>query len=138
MQLEAMGAAAGFVFRQFAEAQAQRHERDLALITQRRADAMAADDSADRAARRSGGTWVRRFLVVAITAALIFALWWAAGSDVPIVIEEVRQKRGWLGLGPVREVIRYVEITGLPVLVEYRDTFRVLIGFYFGQGIKGR
>lgn len=131
--------ALGYLFRYLAESRRQSHQERLALLDQQRQDRQQAMDSADRAANRGadfGGTWTRRFIVFSIACALIYFLYFLAFSDTPIVVEVIKEKRGLLGLGPLRQVTEFVTAQGFVILHELRLAFLAIIGFYFGQGVK--
>lgn len=88
----------------------------------------AADTSADAAAKRVGGIWVRRFLTVSTVFAIIVAPFVFAFTDVGITIQ--RESAGFLGLF---KTIRWDTVQGFVILPEVRQTALAIVGFYFGS-----
>lgn len=88
----------------------------------------AADTSADAAAKRVGGIWVRRFLTVSTVFAIIVAPFVFAFTDVGITIQ--RESAGFLGLF---KSVRWDTVQGFVILPEVRQTALAIVGFYFGS-----
>jgi hypothetical protein len=72
------GGVSGFVMKLIAT----QMQSQTMLFEQMIAEQTAADDSADRAAEREGGVWVRRFLVVSTVFAIVIAPFVFAFTDV--------------------------------------------------------
>jgi len=126
MELIAMlgGGLSGFVMKLVAtQVQAQTALLERALQRQG-----AADTSADAAAKRVGGVWVRRFLTVSTVFAIIVAPFVFAFTDVGITIQ--RESAGFLGLF---KTVRWDTVQGFVILPEVRQTALAIVGFYFGS-----
>ena len=118
------GGISGFVMKLIGaqmESQARQFERMLA--TQQGADA-----SADAAAKRNGGVWVRRFLVVSTVFAIVIAPFVFAWTDVGVSI--ARETNGFLGLF---KGVKWDTVQGFVILPEIRQTALAIVGFYFGS-----
>ena len=92
----------------------------------------AADDSADRATKRTGegGAWIRRFIAICILFSVVFAPFVMAFFDIPVTIEA--NKSGifkFLGIG----VDKWKHLEGFVLLPEVRQGMLALLGFYFGS-----
>lgn len=126
MELIAMlgGGLSGFVMKLVAT-QVQAQTALLERTLQRQG---AADTSADAAAKRVGGIWVRRFLTVSTVFAIIVAPFVFAFTDVGITIQ--RESAGFLGLF---KTIRWDTVQGFVILPEVRQTALAIVGFYFGS-----
>lgn len=119
------GGVSGFVMKLIAsqaQNQAQLFERMIVKQT-------AADKSADRAAKRDGGVWVRRFLVAItffgiVVAPFIFAFFPEVG------ITTSRETNGIFGLF---KTIKWDTVQGFVILPEIRQTALAIVGFYFGS-----
>ena len=90
------------------------------------------DDSADRAAQRSGesGAWVRKLIAMCILFSVVFAPFIMAFFDIPVTIEA--QKIGifkFLGIG----ADKWKNLEGFVLLPEVRLGMLALLGFYFGS-----
>lgn len=90
------------------------------------------DDSADRAAKRTGegGAWIRRFIAICILFSVVFAPFVMAFFDIPVTIEA--QKMGvfkFLGIG----ADKWKNLEGFVLLPEVRQGMLALLGFYFGS-----
>jgi hypothetical protein len=125
------GGAAGFVFRMIGamtEYQNAHVERALKVQT-------AVDDSADRAAVRDPGSWVRRFIVIAIFSALLIIPMVMAFAGMGITVEGnpavIWNPLTWANDG-------LVEIKSWILLEEYRVALLAIIGFYFGGAAAPR
>lgn len=126
------GGVTGFVMRLIAsqaEAQGKTLERALALQS-------AADDSADRAAARNGGVWVRRLIAVSILFAVIFAPFIMSLINVPLAIEQEAS-------GGILSLIfgsqnGYINVEGFVLLPEVRQGMLALLSFYFGSSMVKR
>ena len=118
------GGLSGFVMKLVAtQVQAQTALLERALQRQG-----AADTSADAAAKRVGGVWVRRFLTVSTVFAIIVAPFVFAFTDVGITIQ--RESAGFLGLF---KTVRWDTVQGFVILPEVRQTALAIVGFYFGS-----
>ena len=119
------GGVAGFLMR-FIAAQS---EAQAAAFKQVIAAQSAADDSADKAAARTGGVWIRRSIVAAILFAVVIAPFILALVDVPVVVE------GEAAWWDVLEVFGggWVEVKGFILLPEVRQGMLAILGFYFGS-----
>ena len=87
----------------------------------------AADESADRAAQRSG-VWVRRGLVVITFFAIVVAPFVFAFTDVGVTMS--RETNGFLGLF---KGVKWDTVQGFVILPEVRQTALAIVGFYFGS-----
>ena len=90
------------------------------------------DDSADRAAKRTGdgGAWIRRFIAICILFSVVFAPFVMAFFDIPVTVEA--QKMGifkFLGIG----ADKWKHLEGFVLLPEVRQGMLALLGFYFGS-----
>lgn len=124
------GGITGFVMRLIAsQAEAQGRALDAALTKQG-----AIDDSADRAAARTGGVWVRRVIAVAILFAVIVAPFIFAFSNIPVALEG---ERGGV-FGFLFGNGNYKQIEGFVLLPEVRQGMLALLSFYFGSSVIKR
>lgn len=110
-----------------AEAQARALENALSLQG-------AADDSADRAAARSAGVWVRRLIATCILFAVIVAPFVMAMVNIPIAIES--EKGGLLSF--IFGNGGYKQVEGFVLLPEVRQGMLALLSFYFGSSMVKR
>ena len=90
------------------------------------------DDSADRAAQRSGesGAWVRKLIAMCILFSVVFAPFVMAFFDIPVTVESA--KNGilkFLGIGSDK----WQSLEGFVLLPEVRQGMLALLGFYFGS-----
>ena len=124
------GGVTGFVMRLVAsQAEAQARALENALSLQG-----AADDSADRAAARSAGVWVRRLIATCILFAVIVAPFVMAMVDIPIAIES--EKGGLLSF--IFGNGGYKQVEGFVLLPEVRQGMLALLSFYFGSSMVKR
>ena len=91
-----------------------------------------ADDSADKAAQRSGdgGAWIRRLIAMCILFSVVFAPFIMAFFDIPVTVEG--GKSGifkFLGIGSDK----WKNLEGFVLLPEVRQGMLALLGFYFGS-----
>ena len=124
------GGVTGFVMRLIAsQAEAQGRALESALTLQG-----AADDSADRAAARNGGVWVRRLIAVSILFAVIVAPFIMSIIDVPVALENQRTGilKFLLGNGG------FEQVEGFVLLPEVRQGMLALLSFYFGSSVIKR
>ena len=124
------GGVTGFVMRLIAsqaEAQGKALERALSLQG-------AADDSADRAAARNGGVWVRRGIAFCILFAVIIAPFVLAIINIPVSVEI--DKGGLFSLLTGKGGFK--EIEGFVLLPEVRQGMLALLSFYFGSSMVKR
>ena len=90
------------------------------------------DDSADKAAKRTGegGAWIRRFIAICILFSVVFAPIIMAFFDIPVTVEA--NKLGifkFLGIGSDK----WKHLEGFVLLPEVRQGMLALLGFYFGS-----
>ena len=90
------------------------------------------DDSADRAAKRTGdgGAWIRRFIAICILFSVVFAPFVMAFFNIPVTVEA--NKLGifkFLGIG----ADKWKNLEGFVLLPEVRQGMLALLGFYFGS-----
>ena len=124
------GGVTGFVMRLIAsQAEAQGRALESALTLQG-----AADDSADRAAARNGGVWVRRLIAVSILFAVIVAPFIMSIINVPVALENQRTGilKFLLGNGG------FEQVEGFVLLPEVRQGMLALLSFYFGSSVIKR
>jgi hypothetical protein len=138
-ELATMGisAIAGFVFRYMAERAKERKEILSEAIEALKVSDASRDAAAERGNRAdgaTGGTQIRRFLVVSVIFAIIFAPFVLSFISIPTVVELTHQTGGFLGLGK-KTVTEFVEINGFLIAPEVRSCVPAIIGFYFGQAI---
>lgn len=84
-----------------------------------------ADTSADKAAQRSGGVWVRRIIVVSCLFAVVVVPLIMAFQEQGVTVSETKNFlffswQEWKTLG------------GFVILPEIRQTLLAIVGFYFG------
>ena len=128
MQLELLsmlgGGLMGFVFRFMAmQAEAQQSALDAVLKKQK-----AADDSADRAAKRAGSHVGRRVLVFSVLWVLTVAPFLGAIVGIPTFVESEAAPWDLLGIFTGG----WQEIRGIVVLPELRAALLAAVGFYLG------
>jgi len=126
------GGVTGFVMRLIA-AQAESQARLLeAQITKQKV----VDDSADRAANRSAGVWVRRFIAVCILFAVIIAPFILSIIDIPLALE--KQSGGGVLSFIFGNSTTYENVRGFVLLPEVRQGMLALLSFYFGSSMVKR
>ena len=118
------GGVSGFVMKLIA-AQVENQARALAAVERRQ---NLVDDSADRAAARVGGAWIRRFIVVSTMFAVIAAPFIVAFTNVDVSIQQETSKLFGLFKG-----VRWDQVSGYVILPEVRQTALAIVGFYFGS-----
>ncbi len=127
------GSLSGFVMKLIAsQAQAQRDQLESMLKKQN-----AADESADRAAKRDGvaGQVVRRTIALCTLFAVIFAPFILAFFNEPVTIQ-ADPKGGLFGFlfgNMFDKGNGWIELQGYVLLPEVRQTMLALVGFYFGS-----
>ena len=92
----------------------------------------AADDSADRAAKRGGdgGAWIRRIIAICILFSVIFAPFVMAFFDIPVTVEKSQKSiLSFLGFG----INGWKNLEGFVLLPEVRQGMLAILGFYFGS-----
>jgi hypothetical protein len=115
------GGAAGFIFKMMGVL----IENQGALAGMALKNQEAADKSADAAAKRSAGVWVRRLIVVAVVGAIVVAPIYFAMKDVGVTVE-AKKFLGVFGSG-------WKTLQGYVVLPENRQAWLAILGFYFGS-----
>ncbi len=123
------GGVSGFVFN-FMAAQAESQAQALDAVIKLQG---AADDSADRAARR-GGNFGRRVLLFAILWLVVLAPLVGALLDIPVWIESDRASWDFLGLFTGG----WTELNGIILIEEVRAGFTACVGFWLGGAAVGR
>jgi hypothetical protein len=118
------GGVSGFVMKLIA-AQSQHQAQLFERMIQKQ---IAADDSADRAAKRDGGVYVRRFLVGITFFAIIVAPFIIAFTDIGVSMS--RETNGFLGMFTS---VKWDTVQGFVILPEVRQTALAIVGFYFGS-----
>ncbi len=135
MELELLsligGGVAGFVMRYMgAMSEMQNAALERALKTQ-----TAMDESADKAAKRDPGSWVRRFIVIAVFVGVIVLPFILAITGHGIVVEGDPQV-WWNPLTWAND--GFVEIKSFLMMEEIRTSLLAIIGFYFGGAAAPR
>ena len=102
----------------------------------------AADDSADRAAKRTGqaGAIVRRVIAICTLFAVIFAPFILAFFNEPVTIE-ANKPSGLISFifgDMFSKGNGWIELQGYVLLPEVRQTMLALVGFYFGSSQASR
>ena len=118
------GGVAGFLMR-FIAAQSEAQAAAFQQVIQAQT---AADDSADRAAARSGGVWIRRAVVAAILFAVVIAPFVLSFFHIPVVVETEGPWWDVLGL-----LGGWESVQGFILLPEVRHSLLAIVGFYFGS-----
>lgn len=126
------GGVTGFVMR-LISAQAESQSRILEAMLQKQ---KASDDSADRAASRTAGVWVRRTIAVLILFAVIVAPFIFALIDVPLALES--QRSGGIFSPIFGSKVTYENVQGFVLLPEVRQGMLALLSFYFGSSMVKR
>ena len=126
------GGVTGFVMR-LISAQAESQSRILESMLQKQ---KASDDSADRAASRTSGVWVRRIIAILILFAVIVAPFILALIDVPLALES--QREGGLFSSIFGSKVTYENVQGFVLLPEVRQGMLALLSFYFGSSMVKR
>jgi len=93
-----------------------------------------ADASADAAAKRGGGVWVRRIIACSILFAVIVAPFILALIDIPVAVE--KETGGFFSF--LINKVQYEQVTGFILLPEVRQGMLALLGFYFGSSMVKR
>ena len=118
------GSTMGYVFKFMATMQQQQAATVENLIKKQNA----ADESADKAAKRSNdGVWVRRGIVGVILFAVVIVPFIMAFQEAGLTIGT---ERNILGLFTTET---YKELSGMVILPEVRVALLSIIGFYFGS-----
>jgi hypothetical protein len=86
----------------------------------------AADDSADRAAQRVAGQWVRRGIVATVLFAIVVAPFIVAFTDIGVTIPV---EKGWW----IFTTMVYETQEGLLIHDSVIQSLYAIIGFYFGS-----
>ena len=118
------GGVSGFVMKLIA-AQAQSQARQFDNMLKKQG---VADDSADSAAARDTGVWVRRFLVGVTFFAIVIAPFVLAFTNVDVSIQ--KETNGFFGL---LKGVKWDQVSGYVILPEVRQTALAIVGFYFGS-----
>lgn len=118
------GSTMGYVFKFIATMQQQQAATVESLIKKQNT----ADESADKAAKRSNdGVWVRRGIVGVILFAVVIVPFIMAFQEAGLTIGI---ERNILGLFTTET---YKELSGMVILPEVRVALLSIIGFYFGS-----
>jgi hypothetical protein len=118
------GSTMGYVFKFMATMQQQQAETVKHLIKKQNA----ADESADKAAKRSNdGVWVRRGIVGVILFAVVIVPFIMAFQDTGLTIGIEKDFLGFF------KTETYKELSGMVILPEVRVALLSIIGFYFGS-----
>lgn len=126
------GGITGFVMRLVAsQAEAQGRALDAMLSKQEAVDA-----SADKAAARGAGVWVRRLIAVSILFAVIIAPFIVSLINVPLAIE--KESTGGLLSILFGKSNGYINVEGFVLLPEVRQGMLALLSFYFGSAMVRR
>lgn len=100
---------------------------------------VAADDSADKAAKRDGvaGKFIRRGIYFACIFTICIAPFIFAWTNIPVVVEERSVWGGWLfGLIPEWNSTAFNEVRGFYIPDSIQRAFiSYLIPFYLGRGV---
>ena len=126
------GGVTGFVMR-LISAQAESQSRILESMLQKQ---KVSDDSADRAASRTAGVWVRRMIAILILFAVIVAPFIFAFIDVPLALES--QHSGGIFKSIFGSKVTYENVQGFVLLPEVRQGMLALLSFYFGSSMVKR
>lgn len=118
------GGISGFVMKLIA-AQMQSQARQFDSMLKRQG---VADDSADRAAERSSGVIVRRFLVFVVFFAIIIAPFILSFIGIDVSVQKETS-----GLFGMFKRVRWEQVQGYVILPEVRQTALAIVGFYFGS-----
>ena len=134
------GSVTGFIFKSMAEKRKNEQEKFMRVLQAQKAS----DDSANQAAERvsdAGGKLVRRCIVICILFATIIAPFIIAFNDgITTVVEHTETVYGWwdlLKMFPEEKTI-FTEVDGFLFTPENRNILVTIVGFYFGQAVKGR
>ena len=134
------GSVTGFIFKSMAEKRKNEQEKFMRVLQAQEAS----DDSANQAAERvsdAGGKLVRRCIVICILFATIIAPFIIAFNDgITTVVEHTETVYGWwdlLKMFPEEKTI-FTEVDGFLFTPENRYILVTIVGFYFGQAVKGR
>lgn len=126
------GGITGFVMRLVAsQSEAQGRALDAMLSKQEAVDA-----SADKAAARGAGVWVRRLIAVSILFAVIIAPFIVSLINVPLAIE--KESTGGLLSFLFGKSNGYINVEGFVLLPEVRQGMLALLSFYFGSSMVRR
>ena len=119
------GSTMGYVFKFIATMQQQQAATVESLIKKQNA----ADESADKAAKRSNndGVWVRRGIVATILFAVVIIPFIMAFQEQGLTISK---ESNFLGLFTFEN---YKELSGMVLIQEVRVALLSIIGFYFGS-----
>lgn len=118
------GSTMGYVFKFMATMQQQQAATVENLIKKQNA----ADESADKAAKRSNdGVWVRRGIVGVILFAVVIVPFIMAFQEAGLTIGVEKDFFGFF------KTESYKELSGMVILPEVRVALLSIIGFYFGS-----
>tara|TARA_R110002012_G_scaffold12690_1_gene56098 strand:+ start:36492 stop:36941 length:450 start_codon:yes stop_codon:yes gene_type:complete len=134
------GSVTGFIFKSMAEKRQNEQEKFMRVLKAQEAS----DDSADKAAQRvsdAGGKLVRRCIVICILFATIIAPFIIAFNDgITTVVEHTETVYGWWDLLKMfpEEKTLFTDVDGFLFTPENRNILVTIVGFYFGQAVKGK
>ena len=126
---------AGFAMRYMAESRKEAHARQTDRI-----ERFNAEEDSKKRAEAIFAPFIRRFLVISIVFAVVFATFIIAVwfPETPVVIQYTEVVKG-LGArifgGEGREVNRFVAVHGYVVTEEVRHALFAIIGIYCGQSV---
>lgn len=125
------GSVAGFIMKLIA-AQSEAQSRHLDAMIKKQE---AADVSADKAAARAGGVWVRRFITIVILFAVVVAPFIVSftGQGVSVLSEKSGGLFGFIGSIFGLGGQNWETVSGFVLLPEVRQGLLAILGFYFGS-----
>lgn len=130
-----IGTLLGGIFKLIAQSQANNQR----LLENAIKANQAADDSADRAAKRggAGGEWTRRVIVAAVLFTVFLAPFILAAflPKTPIFYAWVEATGGFWFLQPAADKLHVIRVDGFTLLPIHTQLAAIIAGFYFGAGI---
>lgn len=124
MELLAMlgGGLSGFIFKLVGTLVQAQQSNIQSMIGKQEAS----DNSADKAAARDGGTWVRRLIVCACLFAVVIIPFIMAFSESGVTVAS--EQGFWIFKKEV-----WTELSGFVLISELKVTLLAIISFYFGS-----